>query len=193
MYVQIYSVFDSEPLRPPEPAQRSAPYLSSEPQSWINMVGGGEKSPKMKITKWNLEEAGVKPTAGEEDCWESQWIRGWKEGAPGLEVGRLRPGAGGMRRRCRKILLQPGTHGLLTVWFRYSAIGSWVFVSCLWACGGFHPFHRLSELCCVTSCGCSRAEEKPADPSPSPMLLLSFTTLCDSPHGGRQTRQERCG
>lgn len=75
MYVQIYSVCfyvhtDSEPWRPPGPAQRSAPYLPLR-TTVMNKHGRGRKKKKitkMKITEWNLEEAGAESTAGGEGC-----------------------------------------------------------------------------------------------------------------------------
>lgn len=45
----------------------------------------------MKVTKWNLEEAGAQsyPQRGEDGCGESGWMRGRGSGKGGL-----RPGSG---------------------------------------------------------------------------------------------------
>lgn len=70
VYVQIYSVcFPMCRLTqsPRGSAQHSAPYLPLR-TTVMNKHGRGGGSPKMKITEWNFEEAGVKSTAGEEDC-----------------------------------------------------------------------------------------------------------------------------
>lgn len=58
----------------------------------------------MKITEWNLEEAGINPQQGRRGCLESQWIRERERGERGVKYygrevkGRLRPGG---RRRLK--------------------------------------------------------------------------------------------
>ncbi len=54
---------DLEPSQPSGPAQHLASYLSLR-TSVMNKHRQNKNYPKMKITEWNLEEAGVNPQHG---------------------------------------------------------------------------------------------------------------------------------
>lgn len=104
--------FDSEASRPPEPAQRPAPYLPlrTPVMNKHGRMGGGITQNENNQVEFG--RGGCKTHSRGGGLLRKSVDKRFQDGRRGLQE--WRPGVGGTRRRCRKTLLQPGSPGLLT-------------------------------------------------------------------------------